>query len=210
MPRRQRPLIRDSGTLRDASLIVIASEDTHAVERYFDRFKPRRVQFRFLPAEEGRSSPQAILDRLDEYRGEFQIGDGDELWYCGDTDHWISGNHLPNLLRVISLCHQRGYLVALSNPCIEWWLLLHFADAPDAPPDQGPLDCQAVCDRLRAAAGGYSKANGCAAEITEAHVRQAIARAELGDTADGLPKNLATQVHRIVKSMAARQSIVLR
>jgi len=43
MPRRQRPLIRDSNMERDTSLIVIASEDTHAVERYFDRFKPRRV-----------------------------------------------------------------------------------------------------------------------------------------------------------------------
>jgi hypothetical protein len=103
MPRRQRPLIRDTDTLRDASLIVIASEDTYAVERYFRRFRPRRVQFRFLPTEQGRSSPQAILDRLDAYRSEFQIGGDDELWYCGDTDHWITGNHLPNLHRVLTL-----------------------------------------------------------------------------------------------------------
>jgi hypothetical protein len=205
MPRRQRPLIRDSDTVRDASLIVIASEDTHAVERYFGRFRPRRVKFRILPTEEGRSSPQAILDRLDAYRNEFQIGGDDELWYCGDTDHWITGNHLPNLHRVLSHCHHQDYFVALSNPCFELWLLLHFEEPPDL-----PLNCTAVRERLRAVAGGYSKPNGCVAKITEEHVRHAIARAELADTAPSVPNNPSTRVHRIVKSMADRQSIALR
>jgi len=205
MPRRQRPLIRDSNMERDTSLIVIASEDTHAVERYFDRFKPRRVQFRFLPTEGGKSSPVAIAERLDAYKAEFQIGTGDELWYCGDIDHWAEDNHRANLNVVISHCHAHGYAVALSNPCFELWLLLHFEESPRA-----SSNCSAVCERLRAVAGGYSKANGCVAEITEARVRQAIARAEAGDTEPGLPNNPATQVHRIVKSMAARQSITLQ
>lgn len=204
MPRRHRPLIRDADTVRDASLIVIASEDTYAVKRYFSSFRPRRVQFRLLPTEEGRSSPQAILDRLDAYRNEFQIGGEDELWYCGDTDHWMTGNHLPNLNRVLSHCHQQGYLVALSNPCFELWLLLHFENAPDP-----PANCTAICDRLRVVAGGYSKANGCVAEISERHVRQAITRAEAASHAAGVPNSLTTQVYRIVKSMADRQSIEL-
>ncbi len=205
MPRRQRPLIRDSNMERDTSLIVIASEDTHAVERYFDRFKPRRVQFRFLPTEDGRSSPQAIVARLDAYKTEFQIGVGDQLWYCGDIDHWADNNHRTNLNTVLSHCHNREYLVALSNPCFELWLLLHFEESPSQ-----SLNCKTVCERLRTIAAGYSKKNGCGAEITDMHVQQAIARAKLGDTASGLPGNPATQVHRIIESMAARQSIVLQ
>jgi len=205
MPRRQRPLIRDSDTERDASLIVIASEDTYAVKRYFDRFQPRRVQFRFLPTEEGRSSPQAIVARLDAYRAEFEIGDDDELWYCGDIDHWAAGNHLPNLNVVLSHCHSQRYLVALSNPCFELWLLLHFEESPGA-----ALNCNEVCERLRAVAGGYSKTNGCVANITEAHVQQAITRAKPSKIAPSLPNNPATQVYLIVKSMAARQMIVLQ
>jgi hypothetical protein len=204
MPRRQRPLIRDSDTVRDASLIVIASEDTYAVERYFERFRPRRVQFRYLPADEGRSSPKAIVDRLDAYSAEFEIGEDDELWYCGDIDHWADGNHLANLNRVLSHCHSQGYDVALSNPCFELWLLLHFDGTPIT-----PVDCKSVAERLRGAAGGYSKQNGCVAEITVKHVQQAIARAQDGDTALGLPNNPATQIYRIVKSMADRQSIML-
>ncbi len=205
MPKRQRPLNRDSQTLRDASLIVIASEDTHAVQRYFDRFKPRRVQFRVIPTEDGRSSPKAIVDRLDAYRAEFKIGADDELWYCGDIDHWAEGNHIANLNAVLSHCHTQGYPVALSNPCFELWHLLHFEDGPGT-----ALDCKAVCERLQVVAGGYSKLNGYNAQISAEHVLQAVARAESGDTAPRMPNNPATQVHRIVKSMAARQSIVLQ
>jgi len=204
MPRRQRPLIRDSNTMRDASLIVIASEDTHAVERYFDRFRPRRVQFRYLPAEEGRSSPKAIVDRLDAYRAEFEIGEEDELWYCGDIDHWAEGNHLANLNQVLSHCHAQNYFVALSNPCFELWLLLHFDEIPSE-----PLNCKATVERLRAAAGGYTKSKGCVAKFTEQQISRAIDRAHKGDKNLALPDNPATQMHRIVKSMADRQSIQL-
>ena len=35
MPRKKRPLDRDGGVLRDASLIVIASEDEYIVKDYF-------------------------------------------------------------------------------------------------------------------------------------------------------------------------------
>ena len=43
MPRKKRPLDRDGGALRDARLVVIASEDTLAVRDYFSRFRLRRV-----------------------------------------------------------------------------------------------------------------------------------------------------------------------
>lgn len=43
MPLKPRPLDRDNGVVRDASLVIIASEDRYAVKQYFSRFKPRRV-----------------------------------------------------------------------------------------------------------------------------------------------------------------------
>src|SRR5205823_14496140 len=105
------------GAVRDASLIVIASEDTHCVQSYFARFQPRRVQFKVLPTEDGRSAPKHIVERLDAFRAEFHLDENDQLWYCGDTDHWARGNHLPNLVLVLQHCTQAGYHVALSNPC---------------------------------------------------------------------------------------------
>ncbi len=58
MPLKKRPLDRDSGVLRDARLIVIASEDTYAVADYFKRFRTRRLQFIIIPTEGGQSRPK--------------------------------------------------------------------------------------------------------------------------------------------------------
>jgi len=41
-----------------------------------------------------------------------------------DTDKWGL-----NLIDAVNEAHQRKYLVALSNPCFEIWLLMHFQDA---------------------------------------------------------------------------------
>ena len=41
-----------------------------------------------------------------------------------DTDKWEL-----NLIDAVNEAHQRKYLVALSNPCFEIWLLMHFQDA---------------------------------------------------------------------------------
>jgi len=87
--RRKRPLDRSTEILSDSPLIVIASEDTHAVRQYFDFFRSTRIQFRVLPTDEGKSAPHHVLARLDEYRREFEIGERDELWLVSDCDHWI-------------------------------------------------------------------------------------------------------------------------
>jgi hypothetical protein len=66
MPRKKRLLDRDAGIVRDASLIVIASEDTYAVKDYFSRFRTRKVQFIVVPTEDCHSAPvngQAIIAR---------------------------------------------------------------------------------------------------------------------------------------------------
>jgi hypothetical protein len=48
MPRKRRTLDRDGGTVRDASLVIIASEDKYAVSQYFRMFRTRRVVFKVL------------------------------------------------------------------------------------------------------------------------------------------------------------------
>lgn len=207
MPRKPRPLERSSGIERDARLLVIASEDTHAVQLYFSRFSPRRVQFRILPTEEGRSSPKALTDRLDRFRDEFQIDDDDQLWYCGDLDHWAAPSHIGTLTEVLQHCRNCSYQVAISNPCFELWLLLHFSDVPT-----NVGNCDSVAKQLSMMADGYSKLRGCGIEVTTEMVRTAIARAEqldvgVGDIPVGSP---STRIYRILKVLLERESIILR
>jgi predicted 3-demethylubiquinone-9 3-methyltransferase (glyoxalase superfamily) len=47
MPHKKRPLDRDSGVVRDASLLVIACEDTHAVKQYWTKRLRRGREERF-------------------------------------------------------------------------------------------------------------------------------------------------------------------
>ena len=203
MPRKPRPLERDSNVVRDASLIVIASEDSYAAGHYFGMFRPRRVQFRVLPAKDGLSAPQHIVARLDDFRNEYQLNADDELWYCGDTDHWITGNHLPNLHKVLQHCDQHGYKVALSNPCFELWFLLHFLDLPP-----NLRSCDLVCGLLSEKAG-YSKARGCQSPISWEMVHQAVARAKKLDEGTGrIPESVTTRVHQILDQLIKRESIV--
>ncbi|MES2790844.1 MAG: RloB family protein [Planctomycetota bacterium] len=206
MPRKNRPLERDTGVVRDANLIVIASEDQDAVKKYFAKFRTRRVQFRVLETTDGKGSPAAVLARLDEYQQEYSIGEDDQLWYCGDVDHWAKPDHIQVFLDVLKQCFDKGYEVAISNPCFEFWLLLHFSDHPV---EEG-LKCPAIGRLLSQAAGGYSKNVGCRSSITAEMVHTAAARAKALDTNDHLiPDSYVTRVYLIIDALLSKQMIEL-
>src|SRR6266852_9605777 len=149
--RKNRPLDRSTNVVRDANLIVIASEDKYAVRQYFEFFRSTKIQFKVLETDDGRSAPQHVMARLDEYMKEFDFGPEDEFWLVCDCDHWIEARHIKNLVRVIQECGQKGIQVALSNPCFELWLLLHFAEFPQA----DKLTRAEVEKQIRKAVGVY-------------------------------------------------------
>jgi len=207
MPRKKRPLDRDSGVVRDASLVVIACEDTHAVRQYFARFRTRRVQFVVLPTQGGHSSPQNVLERLDAFKGEVATEAGDSFWVCIDTDHWVRANHVANLTEVLRQCRQKGYGVAVNNPCFELWLLLHFREySPSA-----TVPCSTVESALRRAAGGYQKGRCAHLAIHASQVHLAVTRAKALDTDpdEVLPPHPVTRVYRLVELLQSRDSIQL-
>ena len=49
----------------------------------------------------------------------------DECWCVIDVE-WPE--HHPNLARAIELAESEGIQLAISNPCFELWLILHFQD----------------------------------------------------------------------------------
>jgi len=207
MPRKKRPLDRDSGVVRDASLVIIACEDTHAVKQYFARFRTRKVQFVVLPTQDGHSSPQDVLARLDRFKDEVATEEGDLFWVCIDTDHWAQANHIQNLRQVLQQCHQKNYAVAINNPCFELWLLLHFRD--HAGVDEVP--CSEVARALRRAAGSYQKGKCAQLPIEPPQVHRAVSRAKKMDTNpnDVLPSHPMTRVYRLIEVLQDRDSIEL-
>ena len=205
--RKKRPLDRKAKPVRDASLVVIASEDRYAVRQYFDFFESPRIQFRVLETLDGKSAPEHVLNRINEYIEEFEIGEGDTFWVVCDCDHWAEPNHIHNLTHVFQQCRQKGIQVALSNPCFDLWLLLHFADFPA----EDVLTCDEVADRLRAAAGGYDKTKVYNLQINDERVSAAVQRAaDKHPFLEEIPKQLQTAVHLIIQTLVTKRIISVR
>ena len=204
--RKKRPLKRTENQVRDASLVVIASEDRYAVRQYFEFFRSTRIQFLVLETNDGLSSPQHVLDRLTGYINDYQIGDGDQLWLVLDTDHWIDAGHIANLTEVIRECKQKDIRVAISNPCFDLWLLLHFTDFPS----ESHLSCAEVGQRIRDTVGSYNKTKIYNLPITNEAVSLAIERAKTNfDASHAIPTQLQTGVFKVLADIVNRRLVTI-
>jgi len=130
VPRVRRPFKRKTG-LRDATLFVLATEGVCTEPEYFlglrEHLHSSRVHIEVLERPSPSfSAPQHVLRVLDEFRRKYEIASGDQLWMVIDRDsHSWTAKALGTVCRE---CRQKNYQVAMSNPCFEVWLILHFED----------------------------------------------------------------------------------
>lgn len=213
MPRIRRPFERLIGKLRDARLIVIATEDTDATTAYFAAMvSPRyyqnsKVHVEVLPRKTKASAPEYILAQLDQWRAEYQIGEEDELWLVIDVDHWGD----KKLNQIAKECLQKNIDLAVTNPAIELWFLLHLVDVTQYDENMR----QELQNNARVSAkrrfldktivnlvGRYDKSNLHVDDYLP-HVEIAIERAEKLDINPKArwPQQLGTRVHLLVRSI---------
>jgi hypothetical protein len=199
--RKRRPIKRDRKSLRDTSLLVIASEDTHAVKQYFDMFRSTRIQYVVLPTADGASSPMHLVERLEKCKKEIDFQSQDQLWLVCDCEHWIEPSHVANFQAMLSLCRQKQFMVAISNPCIEIWFLLHFAGFPDP----AVATCREVDELLGVAVGSYNKRRVYKVPFTFDSVSQAVLKAAASPfNMYGIPSTCMTNVYLIVQEMIVK------
>jgi RloB-like protein len=206
-------LIRRGGGQRDARLFVIAAEGSVTEKQYFEGLRehqvidPRRVRVEVIDAEDGtRSAPQHVLSRLDDFRQRFQLDAAlDQLWLVIDMDHWSAPSHRPNLTLMIQEALQKGYFVAVGNPCFELWLLLHFTDhVSEIRVDQEPrASCGRCIERRRQICGSYDKSKLPVERYTREGVAAAIDRARALDVAPGdrWPQSAGTHIYRLAQEL---------
>lgn len=188
-------------------VFLVASEDTHAVEQYFDAlndnavFDTRKVVIKVLhTGDSGRSDPMSVRQRISEVdRALDEKLDIDERWLCIDVDNWDKGRHAPNLARACKEALEADYQLAISNPAFEVWLLLHFSNEPKAT----QAECEAV---IRVAVGSYNKTRLESALYTREAVDLAIARARALDTdpTQRWPQQPGSHVYRLVERLPRR------
>jgi hypothetical protein len=90
---------------------------------------------------------------------------------------------------------QKGYQLAISNPCFEVWLYLHFDDLI------GEFKfCKQIEDKIQAKVGSYNKSN-LNLSLYEDKIQDAIVRAKALDTNSRQywTKSTGTRVYKIVE-----------
>jgi hypothetical protein len=141
------------------------------------------------------------MGSLDEFSRQFKLRNGDQLWLVIDRD---SQSWKPReMAEVAKASAQKHYYLAVSNPCFELWMLLHFEDLPN----QSAERKQEVLENK----GGFLKSeiNRRLAPATEyidhfiPHTDRAIARSKVLDTKPGerWPSGLGTRVYRLVEQL---------
>jgi hypothetical protein len=198
--KKPRPLTREDKKYRDDRLFVIATEDTHAPDRYFRIFMDGRIHVLVLPTEGGRSAPEHVLTRLDDYVKEFDLMEDDERWLMLDTDHWVEPNHIANFNLVCAQATQKGFKLAHSNPCFEIWLLFQVTDLDAG--DQFKR-CKEAVQRLKDTLGKYSKRRIDPTHFSLENAVIAVRRAEKLDQSPGdrWPQKTGSHVYKIVKML---------
>jgi hypothetical protein len=103
-------------------------------------------------------------------------------------------------------CQSKGYFLAVSNPCFEIWLLLHFEDVSN----QGDSRKQELTRNedglLKSEVARHCTATCAYIDHFIPHTETAMARAEALDIKpdDRWPSQLGTRVYRLVKLLWRR------
>jgi RloB-like protein len=123
MVRNSRPLARRAGTATEAETIVIVCEGEKTEDIYFNgvrkgyRLATARINFIGLGAD-----PLTVVKRAEELKP-----DHDHSWAVFDVES--AGHHgqrHTTLEAAIERAERVGIRCAISHPCFELWLILHF------------------------------------------------------------------------------------
>lgn len=188
--RKPRPLDRGKVDYRDATIFVIATEGSLTEKQYFGIFRNSRVQITVLPATEDKSAPEYVLKRLREFKREYQLGRGDELWLVVDVDSWGD----KKLAEVAKGCKICNFEMGVSNPCFELWLYLHHKDIDP--------NISIKSQGMKKLFKELSKSDGGEIHFSIESIREAIRRAKaLGKPNQRWPQQTGTHVYKVVEKI---------
>jgi hypothetical protein len=145
MPRTQKGITPRKPQTKDyRKFFVIAAEGQDTERIYFEALQVWLkthlqqnsqnpiVKIEFLERKDedkSKSSAVKVIEQLDNYKKIYAIDAQDELWLVLDRDR--QNFKIKNLAEIVQKCKQKNYELAITNPCFEFWLLLHLADFRD-------------------------------------------------------------------------------
>lgn len=194
MPRRER-LARRRPPLREPRprlLVVCGADKTESayLSGLRDQQGVRSVDVRIV---ERPKSPDQVVEYA---RDHCDYRDFDETWCVVDVDHYETDGQ--KITAASAVAAKAGIRLAVSNPCFEYWLLLHHAYT-DAPFPR----CDAVESRLCGYMPSYNKTALQFSDFADG-VDEAITRAKRRDPSGTAYKlNPSSGVWVLVESLRA-------
>lgn len=175
-------------------LFIISTEGSESEPRYFGMFNSRDVVVKVeCLYETTKTTPEQVLKRMKLYLEKNDLENGDEAWLVVDRDSWKE----EDLNRLLLWSQEReAYGLAVSNPCFEYWLLLHFNDGKNV------LSAVRCRDRLRTWLPNFTKSKIETSKLKD-KVNEAINRARLKDNppCDTWPQTAGSTVYRLVEKI---------
>ncbi len=171
-------------------LIVVCGQRTE--KEYFEDFKQRGTPNISIKVKVKDKSPLKQVEYAASLKEE---GDFTQVWCVLDVDHF------DNLDAALIEAKRGGIEIAVSNPCFEYWLILHLADC--ARPFQLPNE---VKDHLRETyVADYDKDAPCSDQFRPRR-RDAVDRGRRRDAVlNGGLGNPSTTVWRLVELILDEQ-----
>lgn len=113
-----------AGRRKRRPVIYIICEGKETEINYFRHFRTRRCLVDVVPISSKHTAAEHLVKHaraLISHADYFQK-DGDQIWCVFDCDE----NSDVALRNAAEFAKQKGYHIAYSNPCFEYWYLLHF------------------------------------------------------------------------------------
>ena len=153
-----------------------------------------------------KSAPIHVFNKLKkEIKDLYNLDLDDELWMIIDRDSW------SNIQEIFDLCIAEGnFHLALSNPCFEFWLLLHIKEMSHyTPAEQIEIfeNCKVSAKKtylkhhLGVLLNGYNESNPKPERFLP-HLDLAIARAKaLDNPAENFPSQLGSHIYKLAEKI---------
>ncbi|MCD8157283.1 MAG: RloB family protein [Clostridiales bacterium] len=106
------------------SVIYIICEGKETEINYFRHFRTRRCLVDVVPISSKHTAAEHLVKHARALisHADYFPQDGDQIWCVFDCDE----NSDAALRNAAGFAKQNGYRIAYSNPCFEYWYLLHF------------------------------------------------------------------------------------
>lgn len=106
------------------AIIYIICEGEKTEMKYFKHFRSRNCLVEVTPMPSKHKAAEHLVKHARGLIGqsEYRPKDGDEIWCVFDCDD----NSNEALREAAAAADKLGYGIAFSNPCFEYWYLLHF------------------------------------------------------------------------------------